>query len=123
MANDLVSFEESVKNRIKDIVAKLIPEDRWENIVKITIQDFEQSDLPKIIKAELTERYKKMLTSELSKPEWIPTWDIDSSEQASDAVKNLIIQSAPLILSGLIGSVTQNMMQQFRNSIASYRGY
>jgi len=119
MSKEMVSFEESVKMRIKDIVAELIPEDRWENIVKITIQDFERNDLPKLIKAELTERYKKMLVDELNKPEWNSNWE-NGTRCASDAVKTLIIQSAPLILSGLIGNMTQQIVNDFRNSIARY---
>lgn len=115
MAN-LVSFEDSVKERLKSIVAELIPEDRWQTIVHETIRQFETVDLPKLIKEELTVKYKAILVDEFKKPEWQSLWT-NGQQQASEAVRQLIIDSAPLILASIIGGSTQSIIQQLQYTI------
>ena len=65
-----VTFEENVKNKLKGMVADLIPEDRYDQIVEKAISDFENVELPKLIKSMLTEKYKALILEELSSPEW-----------------------------------------------------
>ena len=114
----VVTFEDSVKERLKSIVAELIPEDRWDSIVKATVADFEKNDLPKIIKAELAEKYEKMIVSELSKPEWQNNWSSNGQQFVSDKIKELIIESAPLILAGMVGNAMQDTLAHLRNQIS-----
>lgn len=113
MSNEISTFEASVRDRLKSIVAELIPEDRWDAIVLATVQDFERVDLPKLVKAELEAKYKAVIRDEFSKPEWATFWQ-DGQEVASQKVKELMIESAPLIISGLFGSAMQQVVSQLR---------
>ncbi|HAR45674.1 MAG TPA: hypothetical protein DCS42_12300 [Nitrospiraceae bacterium] len=74
-----VTFEQNVKERIKAIVGELVHEEVWEKVVRETIASFLRDDLPKLVKSELTEKYKSLISAELAKPEWkqIP-WDHDT---------------------------------------------
>lgn len=112
----MVSFEDGVKARIKDIVAELIPEDRWLALVHTAVQQFEREDLPKLVKNELHERYKKALQAEFAKQEWTDKWG-ETGLEASEAVKQIAIEAAPLILAGLVGSSLQAAMQQLKYAI------
>ena len=53
MNTNVVSFEDAVKNRVKSIVAELIPEDRYEAVVQQAIAEFESEDLPELVATEL----------------------------------------------------------------------
>lgn len=122
MTAALTSFEDGVKMRIKSIVADLIPEDRWNDIVLSTVRSFEKDDLPKMVKKLLEEEYKKVIATEFAKPEWRETWT-NGSTGASEAVKTIIIDSAPLILASLIGGSMQSLVQQLQYTIQQNRGY
>lgn len=112
----IVSFEDGVKARIKDIVAELIPEERWMALVTSAVQQFERDDLPKLVKTELHARYKKAIEAEFNKPVWADKWG-EAGLEASAAVKQIAIDAAPLILAGLIGGSLQAAMQQLKYAI------
>lgn len=112
---EVTTFEDGVKARIKSIIAELMPEERWSALVTAEMQHFERTDLPKIIQAELTERYRKLIVAELHKPEWAEKWD--GELLASDAVRKLIIDATPAILTGLIGGNVQQIVQMLRSQL------
>lgn len=118
----VVTFEDSVKEKLKSIVAELIPEERWDGIVKATVADFEKNDLPRMIKNILSEKYKKVIEEELSKTEWQSHWNNGQAE-VSDNVKRLIIESAPLVLAGLFGNAMQDTLAYLRNQLTYNRTY
>lgn len=121
--NQVMSFEDSVKQRLKAIVADLIPEERWDEIVRATVQDFERNDLPKLIKAELAEQYKKAITAEFAKSEWQSTWSSQGGFAASEAVKQMLIEAAPVILASMIGGAMENVKQQLHYTLQNQRGF
>lgn len=43
--NQVVTFEDSVKAKLKGIVAELIPEEKWDELVRAAVSDFEHNDL------------------------------------------------------------------------------
>lgn len=116
MGNTPTTFEDSVKERLKSIVADLIPEDRWDDIVRKTVVSFEKDDLPRLVKSELTERYKKAISEEFSKPEWQGQWNTIGM-QASPMLQKLIVDAAPLVLAGLIGGSMEQMIQNLKYAI------
>mgnify|MGYP001613329627 CR=1 len=116
MNTSVMTFEDSVKAKLKGIVADMIPEDRWDAIVRATVADFEKNDLPKLVKAELTEQYKAAISAEFSKPEWSGTWT-DAQMQASAKVQEILVASAPLILASMIGAGSQQVMQNFYSAL------
>lgn len=110
---DITTFEDSVKARLKSIVADLIPEERWDQIVQATVKDFERVDLPKLIKEELTAQYKQAILTEFSKQEWQAQW-ANGNFGASEALQKMLIEAAPLILASMLGSHMQQMLDQLR---------
>lgn len=118
--SSVMTFEDSVKARIKSIVADLIPEDRWEAIVRSTVSSFEKDDLPKLIKASLTVEYQKIIAAEFAKPEWQQNWN-DPTNPVSDAVKKMLIDAAPLILASMLSNSAQSMVDTLRYSIQNMR--
>jgi hypothetical protein len=116
----VVSFEDSVKARLKGIVAELIPESRWDELVKKAVVEFEQYDLPKLVKAELIERYKAAIQAEFAKPEWGVRWGAAGPE-ASEAVRNMLIEAAPAVLASMIGSAMQSVTEQLKYTLQNQR--
>jgi hypothetical protein len=114
--NAVQTFEENVKKRLKDIVAELIPEDRWEALVRSTVLEFEKTDLPKLIKAELEKKYSEAIRVEFAKDEWQPAWSTTGCG-ASEAVKKLLIEAAPLVLASMFGNAMESAVQDMRNRL------
>lgn len=113
--NNITTFEDNVKLKLKGIVAELIPEEQWDKIAIDTINEFKRVDLPKLIKTLLHEEYKILITKELNSERFRSTWD--GTAHASDAVKKLIEESAPQILSAIIGGSIQTVVEQLRYQI------
>jgi hypothetical protein len=112
----VLTFEESVKARLKDIVADLIPEERWEALVKVTIADFEKNDLPKLVKEELTKRYREAIMNELNKPEWQDKFD-QGIPIGSSKIKEMLVEAAPLILAGLVNGAMSASLYNFKQQL------
>lgn len=121
--NAVVSFEDSVKERLKSIVADLIPEERWDGLVRLTVAEFERTDLPKLVRAELAEQYRKAIALEFAKPEWQAKWSQEGSQCVSAAVSKMIVDSAPLVLASMIGGSVQNVVSHLQSAMASGRNY
>jgi len=119
--NTPVKFEDAVKARLKGIVAELIPEDRWDELVKRSVQEFEQQELPKLVKSELTEMFKAQIQAQLASPDYQAKYGIDGRLLASDMVSKLIQEQAPLILAQVIGGSVQATIWQLQNSVSNYR--
>lgn len=122
MANDIQTFEDSVKARLKGIVAEMIPEERWDGIVRATVHDFETKDLPGLIKSELTVQYKKAIEQEFAKPEWQCQW-VNGQQQASEKLNQLLIEAAPLVLASMLGGAAQQMLYDFQQRIQNLNRY
>lgn len=116
----VMTFEQSVKERLKSIVADLIPEERWNEIVESTVKDFEKNDLPKLVRAELTDKYKTAINAEFQKPEWNSVWGI-SGPEVSAALRQMIVEAAPLVLASMIGGAMQSVQQQMQNALQQIR--
>lgn len=119
--NEPMKFEDAVKERLKSIVADLIPEERWESLVRNTVSEFERVDLPALVKDMLKEQYKVILREAFEDPEWHAKWRPEGNDFVSDAVRKLIIDSAPSILAGMIGHSIQSAVQQMQYAAQGYR--
>jgi negative regulator of sigma E activity len=113
------TFNDSVKERIKTIVGELIPEDVYNGIVSLAIQDFMKVDLPKLVKEELTIKYKELIKEEFTKPEWQTRWK-DAGPLASDRVRNILIEAAPSILAGMMSFAANNVVNEYHNKMQQY---
>ena len=120
--SELVKFEDRVKEKLKGIVADLIPEDRWDALIQQTVQDFEKNDLPKLVKEELSKKYKEVINAEFNKPEWQAQWN-GAGPEASEALKKLIVESAGMVLASMIGGAMENVLSQFRYALQNQQRY
>lgn len=120
MSNDMIKFEDAVKDRIKSIVGELIPEDRWQAIVASTVAKFERDDLPALVRTELTKMYGEKIRAELNGSEWQAKWDNSGNAVASEMVKKLLIDSAPLVLANMIGGAVQQTILNLQQNLRSY---
>jgi hypothetical protein len=123
MSQAPMTFEDSVKERMKAIVAELIPEERWTAIVAATVREFEAKDLPTLIKNELLETYKAAIKAEFAKPIWAQRWTDSGALAASEMVQNLITENAHAILGSMMGQATHAVVVQMQAEIARMRGY
>jgi len=114
-------FEQNVKERIKTIIGELIPEEMWDKVVRETISSFLRDDLPRLVKVELTEKYRNLIQDELSKPEWQEKWNTVGGSVASEMVAGIIEKSAGDILASMIGGITQQMLSNLRQQIQTWR--
>lgn len=121
MTTSITTFEDNVKTRIKNIVAELIPEDKFNDIVSRAVTEFETKDLPALVKSELSAQYKSIITAELSKPEWNDIWT-GSSVGVSENVKKLLVDAAPLMLESMMSSFAQQVVSNLRYQ-ATNRNY
>lgn len=117
----VTTFEERVRQKLHEVVADLIPPERYDQIVRDAIRQYEQVDLPKEVKRQLDERFRKEIAAELDKPEWRGVYD-NGRMGASEAVHKLLVDAAPLMLAAMMGSVSQDLLMQFRNNLASATG-
>lgn len=115
------TFEQNVKERIKTIVGELIPEEIWDKVVRETISSFLRDDIPKLVKTELTEKYRKIILDELSKPEWYERWDTVGGSVASEMVAEILKKSAGDILASMIGGITQQMLYGLRQQVQQWK--
>ena len=118
----IVSFEDSVKQRLKSIVADLIPEEKWDGLVQATVREFEKTDLPKLVREELVVQYKLAIAAEFAKPEWQGRWNNARMEVAPN-VQKMLIEAAPMILASMVSGSMQSVIQQLQNTMQSNRGY
>lgn len=118
----VVSFEDNVKRRMKDMVADLIPEERWATLVASTISDFEKIDLPKLIKEELAAKYRVAIANEFAKEEWQAKWSA-AGQMASPAVQKLLVEAAPAVLASMLNGAAQSVIQQLQYALQNNRNY
>lgn len=116
MSSEVVSYEEAAKQRFKEILMNLIPDAKLSQIVRKTQEEFERVDLPALIKEELRVRYRQLINEEFAKPEWQHTWS-SVGREALDKVKQLMIESAPLVLASLFGGAMQSVVEQLKNGM------
>ena len=116
------TIQDNIKERIKLIVGELIPEETYNQLVTAAVDEFTKIDLPKLVKAELTEKYKTLIRESMSGPEWQIGWD-GNRQTASEAVKKIIIASAPDILASMMGFVAEQTVMSLRNQVQGYRQY
>jgi hypothetical protein len=112
------TLEQNVKERVKAIIGEMIPEELWDKLVKDNVNEFTRVDLPKLVRAELTEHYKTIIRNELNTLEWSARWE-NNRQVCSEMVKEIIVGAAPDILAGMIGMIAQQVISNIQSQIQS----
>lgn len=119
--SDLQTFEARIKEKLKESIADLIPAEKLDAIVRATVAEYTSKDLPALIKNELATQYKTAIAAEFSKPEWRETWS--NGQSISPALKQILIDAAPLLLASMMAGVSQSVIQSFQSQMQNYRPY
>lgn len=122
MTTNITTFEQNVKNKVKEIISDLIPEEQYNAIVASAVKEFREKELPNMVKQELRNTFSAIIIAEVEKPEWRGEY-MDGTEMTSEAVKQMLIKFAPEMLSMVIGNACQNAITQFKYSLQSGARY
>lgn len=121
--NTPTTFEERVKQRIRDNFMDLIPDEQLQALVNTQIMHFNSVELPKMIKEEITAQYKAAIKAELEKPEYQKTWTDGGRWACSEMVTKLITENASEMLASMMGGMVQQVvytMQQQSGIVPRY---
>ncbi len=120
MSTEVQTFEARVKDKLKDTIADLIPDEDLTKLVEASLQSFKQKDLPDLIKKELTYYFTDLIKAEFKKPEYAGTWQQQSQMYTSEAIKKVVTENAHLIFSNIISGAVYSVVQQMQNNIQRY---
>lgn len=136
MTNEVEKFDPStlmqgVKDRIKATFVSLIPEDKWETLVKTEVDNFFKSkdtgysnrtlasDFQLLVKNELNNYSISRLKEFLATEEFNKTWDQNGKVAASEGIRKMVVENSGAILTTFYGSLFQDFLQQFANNLKS----
>lgn len=115
---NIVRFEDAVKAKLKDTIAELIPEEKWDRLVMVVTNEFLEKDLRKMVEDELRRKYTEAIKNELDSPEWREKWDNKNGVQgASEIVKRIAAEAAPIIFEQVIAQAIQNQIYNIRQQL------
>lgn len=111
------TFQDRVKEKIDIAISEFIPPDALDKLVQARITSFTRDDLPKLIETMIKERLVDLIKTELNAPAYQQRWAKTGGELASAAVEQVLIGAAPMILSGVVGMISQRFIEQLRNNM------
>ena len=114
----LISFEESVKQRLTGIVAELIPPERLEILTKQAIAEYEK-ELRNIIRQELEKKFRADVIALLNEKSEIfnSMYSDFGLNEPSEFIKKLIEDMAPQLLANFMAGMVQSSLEVFKNQI------
>ena len=108
----VVSFEDSVKARVKSIIGELIPEEQWTDIVERQVSLFKREELPRLVMRELSAHYVAEIKEVLNSPEWKSnSWGRGGHPDPSPMVAGLIKKHSGDLLVSVFGGMVQSALQ------------
>lgn len=117
------TLEAVITARIAPIIGEMIPEPVLRETVKRVTDQFLQTELPSLIRAELSERCKEMIKAELSSAEYSTFWN-NGKENCSDRMKQLIRDLAPDLVVAAMSAPFAQLLNNMRNNLQQIgRGY
>jgi len=123
------TIQQKVSEKIKSQFLELIPDEAFAQMVEKELKAFTEdkpgdrwtntrkSPLSDMIELEIKNQFQAKVRSILSQPEFQAKWDNHNRVVASDAVTDLLKKSAPDILALMIGTISQQIVENFRNSL------
>lgn len=114
------TLKEKVAARIRDTFAELIPEEAFNTMVEIQINEFIKAEIPKIVSEELEKKFREQVNTMLGLPEFQFIWT-GSDRRPGEALKEIIRELAPDLVAAAFGNVIAGVTEQVRQSLT--RGY
>jgi CRISPR/Cas system-associated endoribonuclease Cas2 len=125
---DPSTLMQGVKDRIKATFVSLIPDDRWDEMVKNEVDFFfkikdrgyeqnQYSDFQATVNSELVKECKNRLVKYLSSPEFSTIWNTNGMPYTSKAVEDMIIKNSGEIMAQMFNGMFTNVLQNFRQNL------
>lgn len=120
-----------LKDKIRLDVAKLMPDEQWEQLLREEIQVFlrsssrkntygdtihQPSALRRIVDEVLRERTKVCVSEMLSTDEWAGFWD-GQKRTAGKEIERIAKEAGPDIVKGLIGDAISSMVDSMKHRL------
>ena len=110
------TIENNIREKIKSTIGDMIPEEVWDKLVKDLTNQFINVELQKLVNAELTEHFRAKIREEFASPEWQSKWNPHVyGPAASDMVKNILVEAAPMIFANMMGAMAQQVVMRMAN--------
>lgn len=113
-------LEDVVMSRVTPIIAELLPEADLRNLVSAAVTNFTRATLPKLLEAELRERFTNILKDELGKPAYRDVWE-NGAMRAGPAVQEIVAKLVPELVTSMYSGIAALAVQKMRDSLQ--RGY
>jgi hypothetical protein len=142
MSEEIEKFDPStladkVRERIRNSLADLIPEEQWTKLIETSTKSFfeetyekrgygnERTRVPSGLETMVVAELKIHVIAELKKffnsPEWADKWDAPgngtSAIKASEAIRKMVIDNSDVILGNVLGAAIQSVVQQIRTGL------
>ena len=122
------NLKSKITDRIKSSFVDLVPEEAWKIMVEKEVDHFinpqkdrygsqnsKASPLEGLIQAEIEDRFKRYIKTELDKPEY-STWFSDG-ETPPSFIKAVIEKAAPALISIMFGRVVEDAVMRIKNNM------
>lgn len=121
--NEMGLLKEKIIYKIRGTFTDIIPEESWNTLVIKEIIEFHKHVLPHMVQEALKVHYKKLLTEELKKEEYLPgVWN-EGKYEPGRAITQIIKESAPHLINALFGQVIQEAIMAMQINLQKKSGY
>lgn len=114
---------QTVKDRIKATFVSLIPDEKWNEMVKNEIDDFfkekeisyhrtYKSNFQQLVREEISAECKKRIVEYLGGKEFAVVWKSNGQLAVSDAVQEILIKNSSKIFAEMFGVMFDNALAQ-----------
>lgn len=117
MNDKIQTLNDRIAERVGKELYELIPQDEWKAIIERESRTFTEVTMPKVVRDMLHDKLKEDLKIHLSSGDFIETWNDQSQQMCSDAVKEMMVQSAPVLFAEIFSAPMQNVINNMRNQL------
>lgn len=134
---DPSTLADRLKDRIRNSIADLIPDEQWNEMMKRELHRFfndttttsrggyynETKAIPstfaQVFNEVMVDTTRKQLVEYLNRPEYQPVWNAmgNGTNVPGDAIRKLIAENAPALVEALFAKTFQDIMSSIRNAM------
>lgn len=128
---------EGVKDRIKATFVSLIPDDKWEEMVKNEIASFfevkkenysynnhnKETDFQKLVKNTVAQECQDRLNALIKSEYFDETWSINGAPVAKEQLQKMLVENSAEIFKNMMLNSFSSMLQQFSYQLQNQQRY
>ena len=111
---------ERIRLNVQQSLINIVPTERWDKVIKETIDNYITTDLPNIIKIEVQKKFKSIIKEYLNSPEFNVVYGNNGKIMASKAVKEMMKEMSGDILASLFGGAIQQAVDSVKYNLQNY---